>query len=277
MVTMSELRAAHGDWFTRANKRFFGDRQYKIINYRGKAWLAQEASGWSDMGGGSKSYHWRLRPIAPDLTMGQVVDKKFIDFEDCKEWVKEQDVSGKPVREPKTSPRTGVPKHSWGKLVHQGAGGFLNPPGHPEHEWSVQSVYGDTSSMSLSSAAEHSGDPKAKAAARAKLAGWKPLPLGDPQVQDWIHQVLGYYKGMYVGMDKGMQQSWAVSDLRNMPDADPVLNQDIHAGVHRIRAYYPGFKPTQYDFQVAYWGRKPTRALAVVPQPREAGPPRLTK
>ena len=40
MVTMSELRAAHGEWFARGNKRFFGDRQYKIINYRGKAWLA---------------------------------------------------------------------------------------------------------------------------------------------------------------------------------------------------------------------------------------------
>ena len=274
MATLADLRQANPMWFGRGNRRFFRDKRYKVINYRGKVYLAQETCG---MSGGSNPY-WKLRPIGADLKIQAPVEQTFPSFEGCREWVQDHDMSGRPVPEARTSARTGVPKHSWAKLVHSGMGGFLNPPGHPEHEWSIKSVYGDTSSMSLSYAAKHCGDPKAKAAAKAKLSEWRRPPLSDPRVQDWIHQVLGYFAGMYVGMDKAMQPSWDVSDLRHLPDADPVLNQEIHAGVHLIRQYYPEYKAIRPDFQAAYWGRRPSTVVAAAPQGRPViGPPRLTR
>jgi hypothetical protein len=280
MVTMTELRAANPNWFSRENQRFFEDRQYKAVNYRGKVYLAQETTQWSgSMGGGPKRYRWVLHPVEAGLKVGPAVEKDFDDLNEIRDWVKAQDGSGKPSCQGEPSRRAGTPKRDWGKLVHDGCGGFLNPPTHPEHDWSVRSVYGDTFIISLTSAAKEAWlDPVSKDAARAKLKEWKPLPLSDPRVQDWIHEVLGYFRGMYVGQDKAMKESWNASDLRHLPDADPVLNQDIHAGIHLIRRYYPQFKATAYDFQAAYWGKKPTRALVLVPQPlKQAGPPRLTR
>lgn len=277
-VTMVDVKAANPGWFSRGNKRFFNDVSYRVVNYRGKAYLARSTYGWTDMGGGKKRLHWRLNPLSGKLEIQPLVDREFSGMEDIRDWIKEQVSGGKPMPEPKASARTGLPKHAWEKLVKGGQGSFLDPPGHPEHDWSVHSVYGDTSSSSLSFAAEHASDPTAKAAARAKLAQWKPLPLSDPKVQDWIHEVLGYFKGMYSGMNKAMQQSWDVSDLRHRLDYDPTLNQDIHAGVHFIRKFYPDYKATPYDFQAAYWGKKPTRALAVVSQGKpELGPARLSR
>ncbi len=278
MVKMAELRAANEIWFGKGNRKFFGDRQYKVINYGGTAYLAQETTRWSDMFDRKPRYRWLLHPIEADLKIGHLIDREFDTFEDAKDWVKEQGTSGKPVRKREESLRMGTAKGNWGRLVRSGQGGFLNPPGHPEHEWSIHSVYGDTFSLSLSSAAKEAWlDPVARKEARAKLAAWKPLPLSDPKVQDWIHHVLGYFRGMYEGQDKAGNLSWNASDLRSRPDVDPVLNADIHAGVHFIRRYYPNFRPTAYDFQAAYWGKKPTRALMVVTQHREAGPPRLTR
>lgn len=143
---------------------------------------------------------------------------------------------------------TKTSRRNYGKLVNRGMGGFLNPPGHPEHDWSIQSTYGDTFSMSLSSA---------KGAAQGKLNSWCPLPLDSEPVQDWIAQVLGYFKGCYCGQDKQGQTSWNVSDIRITNEIDPVLNQDLHAGVHLIRKYYPEFVAEGKHFETAYWGKKP--------------------
>lgn len=148
-------------------------------------------------------------------------------------------------------------KSNWGKIVNSGAGGFLNPPTHPEHDWSVRSVYDDTFSMALSSAAESDWlDDECRSAARIKLKSWKPLPLDDASVKDWIHQILGYFAGCYVGQDRDGNPSWNASDLRILKDTDPILNANIHAGVYLIRKYYPDFAPSADDFAKAYWGKK---------------------
>jgi hypothetical protein len=77
-------------------------------------------------------------------------------------------------------------------------------------------------------------------------------PLSDPKIQDWIHQVMGYYKGMY-----NLGGEWKTSnDLSSKPDADAVLNQDKHAGVITIKKFYPDFKLTQDHVANAYWGSK---------------------
>lgn len=150
-----------------------------------------------------------------------------------------------------------ISRSIYGKIVASGMGGFLNPPTHPEHSFSVSSSYGDTFSMSLTAAAKTDWlNSATKAAARHLLKTWKAPAIESTEVQDWIAHVLGYFKSCYSGSDSDGNISWNASDLRILPDADPVLNADIHAGVHLIRGYYPEFTPTAEDFARAYWGTK---------------------
>lgn len=152
-------------------------------------------------------------------------------------------------------------RRNYGKLVKTGMGGFLNPPMHPEHSFSIQSTYGDTFCMPLSSAAESDWlDPKARGIAKRLLAEWRKPALDSEAVQDWIAIVLGYFKGCYVGQNSKGEPSWNASDLRIDSTVDPVLNADLHAGVHLIRKYYPEFVPTVEHFAGAYWGTKPVAA-----------------
>ena len=147
-------------------------------------------------------------------------------------------------------------RSNYGKLVHQGQGGFLNPPTHPEHDWCVHSSYDDTFWLSLTAAAESEWlNSGTRLAAKAKLRAWQPLPITDEAVQDWIHQVLGYFHNCYKGEDG--PEAWHAGKLRISEDADPVASADLHAGVHLIRRYYPEYQPTAEDFKAAYWGTKP--------------------
>jgi hypothetical protein len=144
-------------------------------------------------------------------------------------------------------------RSEYGKIINSGMGGFLNPPTHPEHTFSVHSTDGDTFSMSLSSAAAAEWlEPRVKARAKGILKRWTPLPLEDQQVKDWIYQVLGYFSGCYRGEDG----SWNASDLKIDKTLDPIANADKHAGVNCIRKYYPEYVPTADDFKNAYWGTK---------------------
>jgi hypothetical protein len=136
------------------------------------------------------------------------------------------------------------------KLVNRGMGGFLNPPTHPEHEWSVIEIERnrEVGSMMLTLAAEQSFQP-----AVDKLAAWVAPPLDSSEVQDWISQVLGYFKGCYKGQG---EDGWNCTKLRIHQKPDPMLNIDTHAGVHLIRKYYPEFTPTKEHFEKSYWGTK---------------------
>ncbi len=146
-----------------------------------------------------------------------------------------------------------------GIVVNQGMGGFLNPPGHPEHHWSVQTDLSrrpwNRGGMSLSSAVDSEWlDEGTKAAAQRKLDSWQPLPPEDESVLDWIAQVLGYFANCYRG-DGEEPECWHVSNLKIQPGACD-LNE--HAGVHLIQRYYPQYKPNCEDFERAYWGKKKT-------------------
>jgi hypothetical protein len=146
---------------------------------------------------------------------------------------------------------------NYGRIVNEGVGGFLNPPTHPEHSYSVHSSYGDTFSMSLTSAAEASWlNPATRGAAKGKLKAWKPLPIEHPDVQDWIYRVMGYFKGCYAWPSDNGDINWNADKLDIDTIKDPVLLQDNHAGVHLIRKYYPEFKLTQEIVERAYWGNR---------------------
>jgi hypothetical protein len=152
---------------------------------------------------------------------------------------------------------------SAGKVVNRGAGGFLNPPTHPEHTKSIETDLRrrpeNRGSMSLSYAAtcEHT-DPATRMRAKMALKAWVRPDINSQEVQEWIHQVLGYFSTMY----QKLEGSWNCDNLYSDKDLDPVLNANRHAGVHCIRKYYPEFVPTTEHFAKAYWGTKPEKVEA---------------
>ncbi len=150
--------------------------------------------------------------------------------------------------------RANTARYDLGKIKHGGAGGFLNPPTHPEHSLHVMSTYGDTFFMSLSSAVDEEWlDDETRDEARRILKAWNPLPLDHEDVKAWIYQVLGYFRNCYKGEGP---KPWNVSNLRMRPKLDPMrfITWILHAGVHFIRQYYPHYKPTENDFANAKWG-----------------------
>ena len=160
--------------------------------------------------------------------------------------------------------------HRQTQIKHgEGMGGFLTPPGHPEHTTSVELDLHrrprDRGGMSLSSAAEGKNflpgewiDPETRAEAKNILEDWHKTkkPLTDPEVQDWVHQVMGYFKGMYAAPDEKGEDKWNVSRLLYQPELTPVVDQDRHAGVNFIKKYYPEFKLEDSHVKNAYWGKK---------------------
>lgn len=153
---------------------------------------------------------------------------------------------------------------SAGVLVHHGAGGFLKPPTHPEHEWSIETDQRRRTEnrgfMSLSYAATCDyTDAATRARAKRKLAEWQAPPIDSPEVQEWILQVLGYFRNCYRG-EGAESECWNAGNLRIAKPGDPLRSVDESAGVHFVRAFYPGFTPTEQQQNDAYWGTKPERA-----------------
>jgi hypothetical protein len=148
------------------------------------------------------------------------------------------------------------------RIVSGGAGGFLNPPTHPEHHFHVMTDLRrrpeNRGSMSLESAAGSDWiDPATRAEARKMLRDWVPPPLSSAAISDWAHQVLGYFRSMYRNDNAPRGQEWNASAMHVDPDRDPLLNADAHAGVHFIRKFYPDYMPSRADFAGAYWGTRP--------------------
>jgi len=142
-----------------------------------------------------------------------------------------------------------------GRIVNSGMGGFLNPPEHPEHFYSVKQFgpdyFGGAFSMSLSSAVECDWLlDSVKAKAKAVLDQWIKPELESEAVQDWICRCLGYFKNCYSkdGVGRNVNTDLIVSK-------EP-LDVNRHLGVMHIRKFYPEYIPSEKDFEGAYWGAK---------------------
>lgn len=148
----------------------------------------------------------------------------------------------------------------------RGSGSFLDPPTYPTHSYGIEL---DTNrrpenrgSAGLTAALDEGNgylSPETRAEARRILDVWQPPALDSEEISDWVAQVLGYFRNCYRGVDAGPygRGEWAAESLQIEPETDPVLNADLHAGVHHIRKFYPDFVPTAADFERAYWGTKP--------------------
>jgi hypothetical protein len=89
-VTISQVRETQPNWFSRKNKRFFGDIQYWVLTGKsGKPYLLRSTFMWSDMFGQPKQVRYRISEIDQQtLKIGSLVDDIFHFREDAKDWIK---------------------------------------------------------------------------------------------------------------------------------------------------------------------------------------------
>lgn len=145
-----------------------------------------------------------------------------------------------------------------GRIVAQGMGGFICPPGHPAHTHSVETdlrkKQENRGGMSLEAAVKCEYlDKETRKAAKDLLRNYyevsKP-PLESEEIQKWVHQVLGYFQHCYIPASGSKN----VSDLIIDKERQALDNIDTHRGVDYIREHYPEFKPTLSHFVNAKWG-----------------------
>ncbi len=139
------------------------------------------------------------------------------------------------------------------RIATRGMGGFLNPPGHPEHTRSVEydkrrGEYQSACSLTVAVSAEFI-EPHIRGEARYLLTTWNPGPSPDPA---WVLQVLGYFRGCY--RNPLVEHQWDADSMIIDQTLDPLSHLDDHAGVNHIRKFYPGFIPTAQQFREAKWG-----------------------
>ncbi len=135
-----------------------------------------------------------------------------------------------------------------GRIVNTGMGGFLNPPGHPEHTLHVQTDLRrrveNRGGMCLSSAATCDWlDDATRAAAKKHLVAWdaSKLALSDPEVQVWVSQVLVHFRSCYRNPEAAEGKQWNADAVLIDRSRDPLAHADEHCAVHHIRRYYPDF------------------------------------
>ena len=145
------------------------------------------------------------------------------------------------------------------RIVSGGMGCFLNPPGHPEHSYHVE-TYADwwhyqrsepDGLMSLTTAllSEYISGGMQRRIDRI-LTGWeasKPA-LDAPECREWIRRVMRHFATCYRGDESLGQMAWYAGNVRIRHDWDPMVHTDEHCGVHLIRKYYPEYMPVWQDF-----------------------------
>ena len=87
MTTLSQVKAQQPEWFSKRNKRFFGDIHYRILHgsKTKRPYLVRSTDNWSDMFGHQKQYFWRINYIDACLNIQSLVDTQFKTLEDVKD------------------------------------------------------------------------------------------------------------------------------------------------------------------------------------------------
>ena len=91
MPLLRQVKEANPDWFSRGNKRFFNDVEYRAFYGKttGKAYLARSTYAWTDMFGSPRRLHWRINELNQDtLDIKPLIDDEFSDIYEVKDWLK---------------------------------------------------------------------------------------------------------------------------------------------------------------------------------------------
>ena len=88
---LRDIKNAQPDWFSRGNKRFFGDVSYRAFYGKatGTAYLVRSTYAWSDMFGQPKKLYWRINQVDQDtLKIGDLLDCTFDNIFQVKAWLR---------------------------------------------------------------------------------------------------------------------------------------------------------------------------------------------
>ena len=90
MATLSEVQQANDKWFSRGNKRLFGDINYRILHGKdGEPYLVRSTNyQWSDMFGRVKTICWRINLLSDELKILPLVSTQFKSLDDVKDWLR---------------------------------------------------------------------------------------------------------------------------------------------------------------------------------------------
>jgi len=129
-------------------------------------------------------------------------------------------------------------------LVNDGMGGFLNPPGHPEHAYSIQefSKGHEVGSYSLSAAMSESWMPsKVQIKAKWILKRWN---AGAPD-EAWLATVYNYFRHCYSKDGNNRNVNDCVTYGKFWDNAEQEENEDPthHLGYLFVKQFYPDHKP----------------------------------
>jgi aryl-phospho-beta-D-glucosidase BglC (GH1 family) len=124
-------------------------------------------------------------------------------------------------------------------LVNDGMGGFLNPPNHPEHTYSIQEFRGghECGSYSLGSAAESDWMPGAvRGTAKGVLKRWK---IGEPD-ESWLASVYNYFRHCYRRED-GTEVTYG--NFWGNAEQEQSENPLNHRAYQFVKQFYPDHQP----------------------------------
>lgn len=90
MKTLTDVKAAQPTWFSKENKRFFGDINYRVLHsgITKLPYLARSTYSWSDMFGREKEITYRLNLIENNNKIGHMLDEVFHSWSALKSWLK---------------------------------------------------------------------------------------------------------------------------------------------------------------------------------------------
>ena len=89
---LRKIKEAQPEWFSRSNKRFFNDKDYK--GYYGKVsgnpFLVRSTYAWTDMFGQKPRLHYKINRVNPEsYKIESLIDTQFTDIYAVKTWLNE--------------------------------------------------------------------------------------------------------------------------------------------------------------------------------------------
>lgn len=91
-ITLSDVREANDQWFSRSNKRLFGDLEYRLLTggISKDKFLVRSTTGWTDMFGKPKRVFYKINPVNMEtLKIEPMLDPEFDSLDEVKEFLKE--------------------------------------------------------------------------------------------------------------------------------------------------------------------------------------------
>lgn len=89
-VLLRTIKYHNKEWFSKDNKKFFGDINYygMYSEKTGERYLVRSTYAWTDMFGGERKLHYRINKIEENFKIGDLINDTFESMNQVLEWLK---------------------------------------------------------------------------------------------------------------------------------------------------------------------------------------------